>query len=392
MIVSSLDLPEPSPEESVHTERLLAHIRAEIEQQGPMDFARFMELALYLPGLGYYSAGAQKFGAAGDFITAPELSPLFAHCLARQCAGILQALGGGEILELGAGSGRLAADLLSALAELDTLPARYAILEISADLRARQRALIATFPAALRERVVWLDAIPAQGFQGVILANEVLDALPVRRFIKNINKNIELCIDWQDGLVSCERPAGTGLDAAVQALEVDLGAPLPEGYCSEINLNLEPWLRGVGAPLVRGVALFIDYGYPRREYYHPQRSEGSLLCHYRHRAHADPLINIGVQDITASVDFTAVARAARACDLDLAGYATQAHFLIACGLAEHLHRLSSQHPGHALAYAQQAQRLTLPAEMGERFKVLALARDFHKPLLGFGFRDLRDRL
>ncbi len=386
------DLPVPSPEEQAHSQRLIEHIRQEIQQLGPISFARFMELALYQPGLGYYSAGLQKLGAQGDFITAPELSPLFALCLARQCEEVLRRLGGGDILELGAGSGRLAADLLLALAASDTLPERYAILEISADLRERQQALLSQLPSRIHDRIVWLDRIPEKRFQGLVLANEVLDVLPVQRFAKIDNKIIELYIDWQDGLVWREIPADDDLTAGILALEADLDAPLPDGYTSEINRHLEAWLRGVSAPLVKGAALFIDYGYPRREFYHPQRHMGSLLCHYRHRVHDNPLIHAGLQDITASVDFTAVADAARACDLDVAGYSTQAHFLIACGLAEQLTSLGEQEPERAMLLAQQVQRLTMPGEMGERFKVIALARGYPAPLQGFGRYDQRERL
>jgi SAM-dependent MidA family methyltransferase len=386
-------LPPPSPEAATHSELLTDLIRAEITRSGGgISFARFMELALYEPGLGYYSAGLTKFGPEGDFITAPEISPLFARCLARQCQQVLEGLDHGDILELGAGSGRLAAELLLELERLGALPRRYRILELSADLRARQQSHLQAAAPHLLSRVAWLNALP-EPFTGLILANEVLDALPVRRFRKDREGLFELQVGWDgEGFCWKDTPAGMELTAAVETIENDLGAPLPPPYVSEVNLLLDPWIASLAEQLDRGVLLFIDYGYPRREFYHPERTEGTLICHYRHRAHADPFILPGLQDITAFVDFTAVAEAGHAHGLAVAGYTTQGYFLIACGLDKLLTELQSREPERYPEYAHQAKRLTLPGEMGERFKAIALTKGWEAPLLGFGLYDQRARL
>ncbi len=379
------DLPLPSAEALAHSRALAEHIRAEIAAAGGrIPFARYMELALYAPGLGYYSAGARKFGAAGDFVTAPELSPLFSRCLARQCAEVLDALRGGSILELGAGSGVMAADILEELARLDLLPEQYLILEVSADLRERQRALLAERVPRLAERVQWLDALP-DGLSGVILGNEVLDALPVQRFRKTAQGYQEFCVAaegeafrWE--LATADVPFGT----ALANLETTLKAPLPAGYESELCTLLPPFMATLAASLERGALLLMDYGYPRAAYYHPERSMGTLMCHYRQRAHADPFLYPGLQDITAHVDFTAVAETATAANLAFAGYTTQAHFLMALGIAE-------MSEGD-MRLAQQVKLLTLPEEMGERFKAIGFSKGYEVPLAGFALRDLSRQL
>ncbi len=390
-------LPVPDPVAAAHSARVLDDLRAEMAATGgALSFARFMELALYAPGLGYYCAGTRKFGAGGDFITAPELSPLFSRCLAHQCREILEALGGGAILELGAGTGIMAADLLQELRTLNALPKQYAILELSGDLRERQRQTLAEQVPELLERVVWLDTLPASGFRGVILGNEVLDALPVERFHitaqgprRLLVVDTEAGLDWMEG---AEDPAVT---AMVAQIEAEIGGQLPEGYTSEYVPQFQEWLTAVAEPLTAGALLFIDYGYPRRDYYHPERSTGTLLCHYRHRAHDDPLILPGLQDITASVDFTAVADAALAVGLEVAGYTTQSYFLLGCGLMELLAEEIPPNPAHSIRYLEQARQvklLTLPGEMGDRFQALALTRNLAIPLRGFAFRDERGRL
>ena len=382
-------LPELTPAQSAHSARLVDRIHDVIDAQaGWINFERFMEMALYEPGLGYYSAGSSKLGAGGDFVTAPEVSPLFSRCLATQCSEILQHVSGGAILELGAGSGVMAADLLNELAVQGSLPERYLILEVSADLRERQRALVQERAPAHAARVEWLDRLPEE-LRGVVLANEVLDALPVQRFrIRGDHVN-SLGVTWQLGRLDwSETRADAGLEAAVRGIEANTGERLSDGYTSEINMRLAPWIAGIAAALKEGVALFVDYGLPQRQYYRSERREGTLLCHFRHRFHDDPLINVGVQDIGAWVDFTAVAEAATAAGLGVAGFATQAHFLIGNGLEQ----LLGPADGHELAsrvqLARQAMLLTLPGEMGERFKVIGLTRDFERPLRGFGVRDL----
>ena len=379
------DLPLPGPDALEHSRRLAEHIREEIRAAGgALPFARYMELALYAPGLGYYSAGARKFGAAGDFVTAPELSPLFSRCLARQCAEVLEDLGQGSILELGAGSGVMAADILAELARMQRLPREYLIMEVSADLRERQQALLAERVPALLPRVRWLDELP-EPFSGVILGNEVLDALPAERFRKTAAGYAQYCVaeqgegfTWTQALVSEE------LAAALDELEETLPAPLPEGYQSEICLDLPPLLASLSNMLVRGAALFLDYGHPRAAFYHPDRSMGTLMCHYRQRAHGDPFLYPGLQDITVHVDFTAVAEAATNAGFELAGYTTQAHFLLGLGIAEIA--------GTDMTATQQVKLLTLPEEMGERFKAIGFTKGLALELQGFVLRDLSHTL
>jgi SAM-dependent MidA family methyltransferase len=388
-------LPPPTAEALALSAQLSALIRAEIAAAGgALSFARYMELALYAPGLGYYSTGSHKFGARGDFITAPETSPLFARCLARQCQQVLAALGGGAILEFGAGSGVLAVELLLELERLNSLPTEYFILELSAELRARQQQLLAQRAAHLLDRAHWLDSLPVGGLHGVVLANEVLDAMPVQLFVHSAGALRERCIAWEEqGFVWRDVPAGAPLVQAVAALQAALPEPLPDGYCSEFNPALSGWVRSLAATLERGAALLIDYGYPRREYYLPERSAGTLMCHYRHRVHADPLILTGLQDITAHVDFSAVAAAGLAAGLAIAGYTTQAHFLLGSGLPELAAASDPENSAAHLAMTDQIKTLTLPGEMGERFKVLALTRGLEGlPLRGFALRDLRNRL
>jgi SAM-dependent MidA family methyltransferase len=387
-------LPAPDPTAAAHGARLLDHLRAEIAAAGgAISFARFMELALYAPGLGYYRAGTRKFGPGGDFVTAPELSPLFSRCLARQCQEISSALGGGDILELGAGTGIMAADLLLELRAQDALPERYAILELSGELRERQRQTLAERAPDLLDRVIWLDAPPESGFRGVALGNEVLDALPVERFCITGRGPRRLTVIWTEaGLAWAEGQEDPAVTAAVARLEADLGWRLPEGYCSEYVPHLADWLRAIAEPLAAGALLFVDYGYPRREYYHPERAMGTLLCHYRHRVHDDPLILPGLQDITASVDFTAVADAAVAAGLAIAGYASQNYFLFGCGLMELLAQVDVADSVRYLEQVRQVKLLTLPGEMGDRFQAIALTRNLDLPLRGFAFRDERGRL
>jgi SAM-dependent MidA family methyltransferase len=383
-------LPALTPEEQLHSERLATLVREAVRRAGGwLSFERFMELALYAPGLGYYSAGAVKFGAGGDFVTAPEVSDLFGRCVARQCAEVLSGLGGGTILELGAGTGRMAAALLEELAVHGTLPERYAILEVSADLAARQRERLGWLPPALAARVDWLERLPEAPLTGVVLANEVADALPFRRFRLAGGERHELgvALDADGGLLEAGTEAAPELAAALGALERELPGPLPEPYTSEMCPRLAPWVATLGATLSRGVLLLIDYGLPRAEYYHPQRRQGTLRCHFRQRAHDDPYANLGLQDITAWVDFTAVAEAAVAADLTVAGFSTQAAFLLALGIEEEVARATDGTERARLA--GEAQRLLMPGEMGEVFKVMALSRNFPLPLTGLALQDLR---
>ena len=383
-------MPSLSPEEEVHSRTVAALIAERARSAGGwLPFERFMELALYAPGLGYYSAGSVKLGPDGDFVTAPEISDLFSRCVARQCAQVLAE--GGEILELGAGTGRMAAVILETLAVRDALPDRYAILEVSADLAERQRERLQRLPAELRERVVWLDRLPERPIRGVILANEVLDALPFRRFRLCGNEVRELGVAVEGGaLVEREAVPDADLANACATLLRELPLPLPQGYASEVCLRTGPWVAGVAECLERGLMLLFDYGLPRAHYYHPQRTDGTFRCHFRQRAHDDPYINLGLQDITAWVDFTRVAEAAPGCGLEVSGFCTQAAFLLASGV-ERLLAESTDTVEHA-RLAGQARRLLLPGEMGEAFKAMALTRDVDVPLEGFALQDLRQSL
>ena len=370
-------LPAPSAEALAHSRRLVSLIADEIAAGGGwLSFARYMELALHSPGLGYYSAGARKLGAAGDFVTAPELGSLFGQTLARQVAQVLHA-GVPDVMELGAGSGRLARDLLAELLTVDCLPQRYLILETSAELRERQRALLHRELPQLASRVAWLDAMPA-AFSALVIGNEVLDVMPVHLITARDDGIDELGVTATGGTFAWSTRPATG---TVLAIASELG--LAPGYTTEIHPAADAFVRTLAAHLERGVALLIDYGFPAHEYYHPQRSSGTLMCHYRHHSHADPLCLTGLQDITAHVDFSSLATTAVACGLELLGYTNQAQFLINCGITEVLARTPAEDAAAYLPLAAQAQRLVSPAEMGELFKVTALGLNFSPPLLGF---------
>ncbi|HEY0719784.1 MAG TPA: SAM-dependent methyltransferase [Gammaproteobacteria bacterium] len=384
------ELPQPDEAAQAASEALTRLIREEIERTGgAIPFARFMELVLYAPGRGYYSGGSRKFGEAGDFTTAPELSPLFSRCLARQCLQILQQLGEGDLLEFGAGSGVMAAELLAELERLGRLPRHYYIAELSGELRQRQQETITKRLPHLVERVVWLDELP-ETFRGVILGNEVLDAMPAQRFLVTEGVARELGVAWHDGQFA-DALLAESAPAVASALKALLDeARLDDGYSSEISLAAQEWIATLAQLLDAGAILLIDYGFPRREYYHPQRKEGTLMCHYRHRSHPDPYAFVGLQDITAHVDFTAIAEAAAQHGLHVAGFANQASFLLSMGILEMMGE--AQETREQMAYAGQVRRLLQPEEMGELFKVIALTRGFDEPLLGFGLRDERARL
>lgn len=388
MLKPGASWPEPSPEVRAHSARLAALIGARIgEAGGWLSFADYMDLSLYAPGLGYYAAGARKFGASGDFVTAPELTPLFARCLAAQAVEVMAATRA-EILELGAGSGRLAVDLLRELARLDSLPERYGILELSPDLRQRQRALFQAEAPELLGRVSWHDTLPER-LSGLVLGNEVLDALPVH------------LVHWQGGM-AYER--GVALDAggfrwqdrplaAASLREMVNDLPVPGAdYLSEVCPAAPGLVRSLADRLEQGMLLFIDYGFPRCEYYHADRYQGTLMCHYRHRSFDDPFYLPGLVDITAHVDFTSIADAALAAGLDVLGYTAQAYFLVNCGL---LDRLAELEPGSAryIRHAAAVQKLIQPSEMGELFKVIALGKGgLCQTPLGFVRGDRRHTL
>lgn len=371
-------LPTPSPDAQQHSQRLCNVIQHDIALQGGwIPFSRFMELALYAPGLGYYSAGASKFGESGDFITAPELSALFGHVLARQLGDIME-LTTPHILELGAGSGKLALDVLSELERLDKLPESYSILEVSAELRQRQQALLQEKLPHLFTRIHWLDALPTE-ISGAVIGNEVLDALPVHLVHWSDTAILErgvVCdgqtFAWQD-----RRPESPSL------LELAEQFNLPDNYLSEISLTARGLVSSLCQRMSKGAMIFIDYGFGAGEYYHPQRSSGTLMCHYRHHAHDEPFFLVGLQDITAHVDFTAVAESAIDHGAHLLGYTSQASFLINGGIAEMIAKVSPDNLPEYLPLSAQIQKLTSPAEMGELFKVIALGKGINTPLRNF---------
>jgi SAM-dependent MidA family methyltransferase len=367
-----IELPPPDADALAASRRLLARIEQELAARSNwMSFARYMELALHEPGFGYYAAGAQKLGAGGDFVTAPELSPLFGRTLARQVAELLEP--GEAVLEFGAGSGALAAVLLE---ELNEVP--YLILEPSAELAERQRARIGP-------RATWLDRLPER-FRGVMLANEVVDAMPVHAlaWTRDGIRERGVCAN-EGGLAWCERAAQGEVLEAARALGIEL--PPSGRYESELALVARAWMRLLARVLERGAILVVDYGFPEREYFHPQRSMGTLLCHYRHHVHGDPFFLPGLQDISAHVDFSALAQAATEGGLELLGFASQAQFLVNCGITD---LLAAENPADAARYlpaAAAADRLLSPAEMGELFKVLAVGRGVKRDLMGFSRGD-----
>ncbi len=383
------DWPRPEPEALVRSAALCARLRAELAG-GAMPFDSFMERVLYTPELGYYSGPNHKFGAGGDFVTAPEISPLFSACLAAQSAEVLTELGGGDVLEPGAGSGVMAADMLLEFERLACLPEHYLILELSGELRARQQQSIEARAPHLASRVSWLDRLP-DSFTGVVVANEVLDALPVKLMHLTGDGLRERCVvpdgdgfGWSD-----EAPTPRLLEYAA-----DLGAlpeRVPAGYVSEAHVAIRPWIASLAEHMARGAMLLVDYGYTRADYFRPDRHMGTLMCHYRHRAHADPLTLVGLQDLTAYVDFTAVAEAADAAGMAVAGFTSQTQFLLNSGITQRAEATPAPDLQAQLELARQIKLLTLPGEMGERFKVMALSKGVDHPPSGFG-HDLRGRL
>ncbi len=383
-----LTLPQADPASLAHSREVAAFVRERIAETGSISFAEYMHHCLYAPGLGYYNAGATKFGQAGDFVTAPEVSSLFGALLARQCAGVLAQLDDPAVLEIGAGSGKLAADVLEALAKDDALPAGgYHILEVSPELQQRQRELLASRVPALTGSVTWLDALPGS-FTGVVIANELLDALPVERFVRRSDGIRQVRVTSEAdgfGLVELEAPAR--LQHAVEHIEQTLGERLPDGYASEVCLAAAPWLAELADSLEKAALFLFDYGVGRREYYSADRSGGWLRCHFRHHVHDDPLILPGIQDLTSWVDFTTIAEAAVEQGLDIAGFVTQAQFLLGAGLDEVLGDFAEMPTDAQLRLSAQIKLLTLPTEMGENFKCLGLLRGELEPPAAFGRAD-----
>lgn len=371
-------LPAPTAEAQAQSQQLSLLIQEEIDRNnGWISFAVFMQMALYTPGLGYYSGGAKKFGAGGDFVTAPEISPLFAQTLARQAVQVIDETHG-DILELGAGTGKLAADLLLTLHELDKFPARYYILEVSAYLRQVQRDnLKKLLPETVFQRVMWLDSLPGE-FVGLILGNEVLDAIPVHLVYQAEAELLERGVSFDNGFVWQDKQL-----TSASLCDSVRDYALPRDYLTEICPAAAGLIQSLAETLQRGAVLMLDYGFAGREYYHPQRSQGTLMCHYQHYAHSDPLVNVGLQDITAHVDFTSVAHAGISQGLALAGFCSQAQFLMNCGILDVMSQVSPNDMARYAPLAAAAQKLLSPAEMGELFKAIAFTKNMESPLVGF---------
>ena len=352
-----------------------------------------MHEAMYAPGLGYYVSGWQKFGEDGDFVTAPEMGDLFGQCLADQCIEVLQMIDSGEVLEFGAGSGALAVTMLKHMEKRDVLPERYLILELSPSLRNQQEQLLAEKVPNSVDRVAWLEALPESSFRGVMIANEVLDAIPVRCFVLDekgavLERGAALDTENTVGFTWATQAADDTLKRLV--VERVNHETVNSPYQSEVNLQAEAWVKSLAACLEKGAVLLIDYGFPRHEFYHPDRDQGTLMCHTEHRSHGNPFVRTGLQDITAHVDFTAMADSALAAGLQLAGFTNQASFLIALGILDKIDVEASA--SQQLVLAQQVKKLTMPHEMGELFKVLGLTRGVDQPLQGFTQYDQTQRL
>ncbi len=383
----SSHLPALDASAQQHCERVVAHMRQQIQQQGGwISFADYMHMALYTPQLGYYSGEASKFGRSGDFVTAPEISPLFAYAIANQIdQGLSQT--GGDVLELGAGTGKLAIGILQRLNELDRLPEHYYILDVSANLRDRQReSMKEALPSEVFSRVRWLDALPEK-LTGVVIGNEVLDAIPVQIVQWQNGRWQKRGVAYEQTFTWKNRPVQD--HALVERIDT---SQLPEGYITEVCPAAQGLIASLGSMLQKGLMIFLDYGFSAREYYHPQRHQGTLMCHFQHYAHDDPFVYPGLQDITAHVDFTAMAEAALNSGLNCAGYTTQAQFLMNCGILQLLEEVSPEDQARYLPMVAAVQKLLSPAEMGELFKVLALSKGIGDGLLGFMSGDKRHQL
>ncbi|WP_190600776.1 class I SAM-dependent methyltransferase [Candidatus Vesicomyidisocius sp. SY067_SCS001] len=353
-----------------------------IQNTSPIGFDEFMNLALYYPTLGYYRSGLEKFSENGDFITAPETSDLFGFCLAKQCAQVLN--GTNDILEFGSGSGILATQILLELGRLQRLPQKYYILELSGELKHRQAETIGKVLPELIDRIVWLDELPSD-FSGVIIANEVLDAMPAKRVIYKNKQFYELGVDYHENEFFWKK-----FDFPYQNNKILLPNNVIEDYKTEINLYAIAWINSLYNATNKALVLLIDYGMSRDEYFHPQRLDGTLRCYYQHKASENPFVNIGKQDITTSVNFSDIADQASISGFKVRGYATQALFLISLGISDYL--LKQKDKNECMNLAQQIKQLVLPSVMGESFKVLALSKKLSIKLIGFVEQDLSGKL
>lgn len=388
-------LPPPS-EEALDISHLLSKkIRQTIQRHGPISFPRFMEMALYTPGLGYYSGDLPKIGEKGDFVTAPEVSSIFSRCLARQTAQVLKKLDEKNIIEFGAGRGTMAKDIILELNRLEVSFEHYFIVELSADLKYQQQQTLSELPAKLLEKITWLEKLPASPIEAVVLANEVLDAMPFERLRLEPHQASHAMVKLNPETGQFEWDYQPITDKHLQrisnALLNMIGEPRDAGYLTEVNLHIAPWLKSLSDFLKRGMLLIIDYGYTRREYYQPARVMGTMRCHYQHLAHDNPFFYPGLQDITAHVDFTTVAETGFDAGFKISGFTTQANFLMGSGLLE-MSADPNMEITESIKIAQQIKTLTLPDEMGETFKAMALTKSFDEALVGFTIRDLRHTL
>ena len=378
-------LPEPNEAASKHSQALQNTIRAEISvAAGWISFARYMELVLYAPGTGYYSNNIPKFGSTGDFVTAPEISSLFGRTIAQQVLQVFQYMdkGGNNILEFGAGTGKLALDLLLELERLGELPERYFILEVSAGLRRRQQELFARYLPHLISRIEWLEYLPTT-FEGLMIANEVLDAMPIHLVMWHDKTLFERGVTWSNGGFQWSDRLLVAGELFNTARKVGCQINASNGYISEINLAANAFIKSLADILQRGAVLLIDYGFGHKEYYHPQRDKGTLVCHYRHYVHDDPFYLPGLQDITSHINFSAITEVTKGGQLELLGYTTLANFLINCGITKILEQTPVENSIDYLPLAGQLQRLVSPAEMGDLFKVIAFGRGIPQPMIGF---------
>lgn len=387
-------LPIPGADAQAHSAHVAAALKNTIQQTGPLTFGEFMQFVLHAPGFGYYSVGNEKFGAQGDFITAPEISDLFAQSVARQIQPVLRETGG-DVLEFGAGTGRLACALLNAPELQEKSWQHYYILETSAELAARQRdQLHAALDKDRFAKLQWVQSLP-DSFCGVMLANEVVDAMPVERFVVERSGDAprqQFVNVSEERLEVIVRPACQDLIDSVMTLQNSLGYDFPQGYCSEFNLVLTPWLEALSVSLQHGLLLLIDYGCTEKEYYLTERDQGTLRCYYQHRVHTEPLLYPGLQDITADVNFTQVAKTATEAGFDLHGYTSQACFLLGNGLLEHASNRAPENEQARYRLAQEIQTLAGPAQMGERFQVMGLSKNLDLDLQGFAQADYSHRL
>ena len=385
-------LPTPSSLAIEHSQQLVKYIQESIKPSCTLGFSEYMQQALYAPNLGYYSNGLTKIGADGDFITAPETSSLFSRCLARQAHQVLSQLPEPNIVEFGAGRGIMARDILLELAELNQPIEHYYIIELSAELKHVQKQTLASLPDALKEKVIWLTQLPQNPISAVVLANEVIDAMPIEMIKLEPEQVSQAYVEFDSAgqanwLFKEIKTDNDELQNRIKEIQSLIGIPSPKGYQTEVNLNIQPWVSSIADFLTAGLVLIIDYGYSRTEYYQPAREMGTFRCHYQHLAHADPFFYPGLQDLTSHVDFTAVAEAGFKAGLDIDGFTTQAHFLMASGLLEMANEFEHDSPD-AIKIAQQIKTLTMPNEMGESFKVIGMTKNITKPLIGFQMQNL----